>query len=764
MAINKKEMEFEVKKLEETEDWINNQISLAAEKEKELEKKVAMLKKSSRGTYSEELALTQQVYEFANKNLQKYSEAAQKPYFARIDFRERRRDIESYYIGKFGLNDSSVGEEKVIDWRAPIADLYYSGQQGEVSYKAPIGFIEGELSLKRKFIIKDKRVENAFDEGINDIILRASNDDANDNALVDEFLKINLEESIGSKLKDVVATIQKEQNEIIRASKNTAMIIQGSAGSGKTTVALHRLAYLMYKYSENLSTHEILVVAPNKLFLDYISEILPSLGVSGVKQSTFEDIACSILKYNGRIYTKDMKFSSVMEESNREKVKFVTTSSKFKGSMTYKSIMDRYLKYIENQDIQVEDIIVSGHTLFSAKEIKRLYSKDLIHFPLNKRKQEIKRYFNLKLKDLIPEMMEKIDYTYDRAIQTIKRDIKDELAKRKKIIELYDTRDEEKNQFKVNAKKAIDEYFKQWSQKSVLDLYFNLLKEEDVFSELTDGKISTKLYAFIKAEAVNNIKDNIIDSDDLAALLYLKLKIEGLEKFAFSHIVIDEAQDYSNFQLLMLKNIAVNDSFTIVGDIGQGIYYYKGIENWEKFINEVFKGEANYVPLTQSYRSTIEIINVANKVLAKQLNYISPAKPVLRHGKEPELINYSSEKGFAEKLDAIVESVKSRGKKSIAVIGKTFEECKHIKTQLKKYSKNDWELIKNTDKNFQLEKIIIPSYMTKGLEFDCSIIYNCDEESYGNNELDKKILYVVLTRALHLEYIFYKGKASTLLE
>ncbi|MGH4121665.1 MAG: RNA polymerase recycling motor HelD [Clostridium sp.] len=764
MAINKSEMELEKHKLEETVGWLNKQVNLAAEKQVELEKKVSMLKKSSGGTYNEELALTQQVYEFANNNLQKYNEASHKPYFARIDFSERRREKESYYIGKFGLNDSTEAEEKVIDWRAPIAELYYSGEQGDVSYKAPIGFVEGVLSLKRKFLIKDEKLENAFDEGINDIILRASNDESEDNALVDEFLKINLEQSIGSKLKDVVATIQKEQNEIIRASKNTVMIIQGSAGSGKTTVALHRLAYLMYKYSENLTTHEILVIAPNKLFLDYISDILPSLGVSGVKQSTFEDIACSILKYSGKIHTKDMKFSLVMEEINKEKVKFITTSSKFKGSMTYKTIMDRYLKYIENKDIQIEDIMVGEYIVFSSNEIKRLYSKDLVNFPLNKRKQEIKRYFNLKLKVIIPEVFEKIDDTYDRSIQSVKRDIKDELSKRKKIIELYDKRDEEKKHFKANAKKAMDEYFKQWSQKSIIDLYFNLLVDEEVFNELTEGKIGTKLYDFIKSETIANIGDNIIDSDDLAALLYLKLKIEGLDKFNFSHIVIDEAQDYSNFQLLMLKSIAVNDSFTIVGDIGQGIYYYKGIESWQKLISEVFKGQANYIPLTQSYRSTIEIINVANRVLQKQQNYITPASPVLRHGKEPELIGYFEEKEFAEKLDVIVKSVKTSGKKSIAVIGKTFEECKHIKTQLKKYSKNDWELIKNTDKNFQSERIIIPSYMTKGLEFDCSIVYNCDEENYGDNELDKKILYVVLTRALHLEYIFYKGKPSSLLE
>ncbi len=360
--------------------------------------------------------------------------------------------------------------------------------------------------------------------------------------------------------------------------------------------------------------------------------------------------------------------------------------------------------------------------------------------------------------------MGKIDLSYDISIHRAKIDIDDEPTKRKKIIELYDKRDEEKKKLKGNAKKAMDEYFKHWSQKGVIDLYFNLIKDEEIFNELTEGKISSKLYEFIKEDTISNMNDNIIDSDDIAAILYIKLKIEGLEKFTFSHVVIDEAQDYSNFQLLMLKNIAVNNSFTIVGDIGQGIYYYKGIESWEKLINEVFKGEANYIPLSQSYRSTIEIINVANKVLEKQLNYITPAKPVLRHGKQPELIAYSAEKEFAEKLDEIVKSVNLSGKKSIAIIGKTFEECKHIKAQLKKYSENQWELIKNTDKNLKLEKIIIPSYMTKGLEFDCSIIYNCDEESYGNNELDKKILYVVLTRALHLEYIFYKGKPSSLLD
>ena len=194
---------------------------------------------------------------------------------------------ESIYIGKKGISNSKDGEEIVVDWRAPVADLYYSGTGGDAYYKAPQGIVEGKLELKRKFLYKNSDIEKVFDEGINNIII---NEEEGQN-LVDEFLKINLEESSGKKLKEVVATIQKEQNEIIRWPKNLPIIVQGSAGSGKTTIALHRLAYLIYRYKESMSGDEILVLAPNKLFLSYISDILPSLGAEEVNQSTFEAVS-----------------------------------------------------------------------------------------------------------------------------------------------------------------------------------------------------------------------------------------------------------------------------------------------------------------------------------------------------------------------------------------------------------------------------------------------------------------------------------------
>lgn len=762
MAIEKAEFENELKKLNSTRAWLKNEISSIEKNDEELKNKIAILKKASKGSYNEELETTKKLLEITSKNLHDYSEATEQPYFARIDFREYRRDKESYYIGKFGLGDSATGDEVVVDWRAPIADLYYSGTQGEAYYTAPIGIIDGELSLKRKFLFKDENIKDIFDEGINEIILKAGLGE--ENALVDEFLKINLEESISSKLKDVVATIQKEQNEIIRAEKNQPVIVQGSAGSGKTTVALHRLAYLLYRFNNKLSSEEILVIAPNKLFLDYISEVLPNLGVDKVKQKTFEEISTEILELKGKHYTKDKKLAQILEIEDEDAIKFITNSSKIKGSMIYRSIMDRYLQLIEIRDNEVESIKVEDYVLFDVKEIKRLYSKDMVNLPINKRKDDIKKYLSLKLNDKISDVIDRVDFGYEYQIARLKKTMDDGNERRMKLIDLYNDRDKRKAELKEKCKTEFDDYFFRWKCIDTKNLYYNIFENDNIFEEVTEEKIPDSLAKFMKEEIKSNKENNVVDSDDLAAMLYLKLKIDGLpEKFKFQHIVIDEAQDYSLFQLYISREIAYNKSLTIVGDIGQGIYYYKGLDDWDKLLNEVFNGDGVYMPLSQSYRSTVEIIHFANEILKQQNNNLKPATPVLRHGDAPEIIYFENNKNFAEKLDFIVKEVQAKGKNSVAVIGRTYKECKKIKEILKKYSNYQWDIIKDTDSKLILKSIIIPAYMTKGLEFDCSVIYDCNDINYSDTELNKKLLYVALTRALHMEYVFYSGNISPLL-
>lgn len=757
------EFDYELEVLQEKKNRINIEIERKVNEEEGFKTKISDLKKAARGSYSLELENTKIIYDIVNKNLKNYTEATENPYFGRIDFKEDKRMPESFYIGKYGIYDSKDGEEIVIDWRAPIADLYYSGTQGEAYYRSPVGVINGKLQLKRKFLIKDGELKDIFDEGINEIILKGETADE-DNELVDEFLKINLEESAGSKLKEVVATIQKEQNDIIRAPLNFPLIVQGSAGSGKTTVALHRLAYLVYRYNEKIKGEDILVLAPNKLFLDYISEILPNLGTYEVNQKTFPILGKEFLGLKGKIYSRDEKLREILE-GDSERAKYLKNTSKIKGSLLFKTILDRLITIWERDSQNLEDIKIQGFTLYGANEIKRLYFKDLVHFPVNKRIEEIHKYFSKKLDNTLLRVYEQLDLFYNLKINKIKKNEEDSPERRKKLIEIYDERDEKKKNLRNEATSKLKVYFEAWNSQSGEGLYYRLFEEDEIFEEATGGKIPKAIENFMREEVLSNRENEIIDEDDIAALLYLKLKTEGIkDENKYKHIVIDEAQDYSPLMFLVTKIMCQGSSMTIVGDIGQGIYSYKGINNWETLIQDVFSGDCSFISLSQSYRSTIEIIDVANIVLNKQLNAPNPAKAVIRSGPVPEIIEYSNFKDLAKNIDEKVEEIKNSNKKSIAIICKDFEECKKLKSRIKNYSKFSWDIVKEGDKELNVNNVILPSYLTKGLEFDGTILFNVDSNLYKDTEEDKKLLYVALTRALHRETIFYKGELSPLLE
>lgn len=258
---------------------------------------------------------------------------------------------------------------------------------------------------------------------------------------------------VEEKLKEVVATIQKEQNDIIRWPKNLPIIVQGSAGSGKTTIALHRLAYLIYRYSETMNGKDILVLAPNKLFLDYISDILPNLGVDEVKQTTFQDLVLNHLKVRSKVKGKDEKLKELIESTDAEKCKLIINASKIKGTLTFKSIIDRYITLLESDSVDITDIMIGNYVLFNKREIMRLYLKDLKNYPINKRKDEIKRYLGLKLKERIGVLCLQVDLEWDIRIKEIKNKQEDCEDRRKQLIKIYSERDEIKSNIKNNSKK-----------------------------------------------------------------------------------------------------------------------------------------------------------------------------------------------------------------------------------------------------------------------------------------------------------------------
>ena len=737
--------------LQEKRKKINEELLEKKRSFEVIDKKLKVLTKESRGSYNEEKETTEKIYSVLKKDISNYEEAIKAPYFGRVDFREKKSQEESIYIGKQSVSSSQDGEEIVVDWRTPVADLYYSGTGGYAYYKSPNGIIEGNLSLKRKFLFKEDSLEDIFDEGINEIIIKSGLEEED---LVDEFLKINLEESRGKKLKEVVATIQKEQNDIIRWPKNLPIIVQGSAGSGKTTVALHRLAYLIYRYSDSIKGKDILVLAPNKLFLDYISDILPNLGVGEVNQTTFQDLALKQLKIKAKIKGKDEKLKEIIEADNIEKCNYVVNSSRIKGTLTFKSIIDRYVALLEGASLDINDITVDDYVLFGKREIMRLYLKDLKSYPINKRKDEIKRYLSLKLKEKIQLLCLQVDLDWDIKIKEVKRELEDCNERREKLIKVYSERDEIKNNIINNSKKIMNEYFKNWRGITSKDIYYDLFRNEEYFEIATLGKIPSDLAKFMKEELEHNNEKGIIDEDDLAPLMYINILLEGVaEKDKYSHIVVDEAQDYNPFQIYLINRLTKGNSLTLVGDIAQGIYYYKGLKTWDDIVDRVFEGKATYIQLTQSYRSTVEIIDFANEALVSQKLNLKNAKPVLRHGDVPKLVKCNSDKEAAIKIKDIVDDIINNGKKSIAIITKTLEEGKKLEKIIKKETDLKLSLIKGSEKENNDDIIIIPSYLTKGLEFDATIVYNPSDKNYNDNILDKRLLYVSLTRALHYEYI-----------
>ena len=726
--------------------------------QEEISEKLSILTKESKGNYNQEKENTEKIYNLLKKEIENYEEALKCPYFGRVDFEEKLGIEEQIYIGKKGITSTADGEEIVVDWRAPVADLYYSSTGGKAYYRAPVGVIEGRLNLNRKFLFNANSLEKIFDESINNIIIN----EESGSELVDEFLKINLEESRGKKLKEVVATIQKEQNDIIRWPKNLPLIVQGSAGSGKTTVALHRLAYLMYRYRESMEGKDILVLAPNKIFLDYISDILPTLGSNDVRQTTFQELVMKYLKLKGKIKTKDDKLKELIEKEDTREKQYIVNSSRVRGDLLFKSIIDRYIALLESSAIEIKDILVSDYVLFSKREIMRLYLKDLQSYPINKRKDEIKRYLLLKLKERIEILIIQIDREWDLKIRAIKKELDDSEERRQRLREIYNERDELKEYVRHDSKKILNQYFKNWRGITCNDIYVNLFKDDEMFELATANKIPKSLAEYIKSDVISNSEKGIIDEDDLPVLFYIHTLLEGIdEKEKFKHIVVDEAQDYSPFQIYLINSLSKGNSLTLVGDLAQGIYHYKGIKSWSDITEGVFNGKATFITLSQSYRSTVEIIEFANSTLDAQGLGLKSAKPVLRHGDKPEVIKSVSRKNSVVIIEEIIRKLHSNGKHSIAIITKSYNEGKILEKELKKYTNINFTLVKGNEKeSINTDVIIIPAYLTKGLEFDGTIIYNPTEKNYPDNILSQRLLYVALTRALHNEFIITEEELS----
>ena len=688
------------------------------------------------------------------KKLKDLRKIKDKPYFARVDFKAKDEAKEELYIGKLSLMDSETRQPIIIDWRAPISNLYYDGRIGKSSYESPEGTIEGEVLLKRQYFIE------------NQILKKYSDIDIKTN---DEMLQVALEEKASERLKNIVATIQSEQNDIIRASMDKALIVQGVAGSGKTTIALHRIAYLIYNTEKEFDPENFMIIAPTKFFLNYISNVLPDLGVENVRQYTFEDFAYEVIGKRLKISDKNEKLVTIVnrdfDEINKGNVDLIINESKYKSSIQFKDVVDNYLKNLEKHFLPDKDFIIENIRIMRRESMQKLFSETYKDLDFYSRINEVKKHVFSKIKNNKNVILETIDAK--RKALTNKYDRDKSLSaeeKRKKRIEVYEETSKVYDLVYDDNIKITDIYFNEM-EKHDSTWYYKDFIENYIYKEIKDDK----LVDYLVGNTISNLKRGEIAFEDLAPIIYLHYKIYGTKaKKSLRHVIIDEAQDYGEFQFSVLKTILRSNSMTILGDIAQGVHFYRGIENWKRFIDVEFNSsDTMYLTLSKTYRTTKDIMEVANNVIDKlpeyEKQFITKGDPVI-FGKD----NVSIKKMENEEkiIDDIIEEIvkyKEAGYKTIAIIGKDIKECKFIKEKISKKYK-DINLIQSKDSEYSGGISIVPSYLAKGLEFDCVLLFNVSDSNYKENVLDIKLLYVAITRAMSKLNIYYLGNISKLLK
>ncbi len=791
-------------------------------------------------------------------------EASSKPYFARIDFIEDGTDIlQPIYIGKMVLIREEDMKPVIIDWRSPIASLYYEERLGDAHYLAPRGDIKGQMSLKRQYTIDKGKLENLFDIDI---------------TTNDTFLQSYLGASADTRLKDIVSTIQAEQNRIIRADMWTPLIVQGAAGSGKTTIALHRIAYLVYTHEKTFQPENFMIIAPNTLFLNYISEILPELGVDRVRQTTFEDFAMDLIGKRFKLRDPNEKLMVIAENKDPVWARQLAEASRLKASTAYKTLLDSFMDETEEKMLPKEDLVVFDELLMTRRELNELFTVAYRRWPVKNRLDEVKKHMvNMgkrrknsiaakierkctehvnALIDGHQEGLDRTDAVKQTGLEAIKEaemkaegmqkcaeqsaiaavavakqeavlllkeaekqkksaaDMQQLAAKQadkvtevskqseKKITEagesgaqtvasavrqaekantaqkkvldvadaamrieirgLYDERDSQLHHINKEIAGAIRSYLSGITKPTAFDFYVQ-------FIAWLKERAQSPEEAFVAEWSARVLAEKKIEQEDLAALIHLRYRIHGLdEKIPVRHIVIDEAQDFSAFQLDVVKRIIPDSSFTILGDLCQGIHSYRSLSNWEEIQEGVFGDRKSKVlTLEQSYRTTVEIMDAANLISKKMaIPGVPQAKPVIRYG-EPVVLQVHPEdyamKEHCAHMGARLQEWLDKGMKLLAVIGKTVAECQEIYSCLHR-SLPQIHLISGTEGEYSGGVMVVPAHLSKGLEFDAVIIADASADRYSDSLMDAKLLYVAATRAMHVLDIHSLGVPTSLFE
>lgn len=559
-----------------------------------------------------------------------------------------------------------------------------------------------------------------------------------------------------------------KQNEVIRTPIDETLIVKGVPGSGKTLLAFERIKYLINK--EDLKYNEVIFLASNNIFLDYISKTFTDSTAKKINKYTFEDFTFKFLNKKLRLLEEKENVISFYDRKNscrdNENLYLKIKQSKLKSSFEYKDLIDKYLEYYANKLIPKKDFILSNVRIIKSSTVKELFFEKYKELSFEERIDKIKEDIFIKIQqnsyDIIKQTIEK------RAVdiqQLMKKDLTLEQVKSQKNRIFSKTEDLLQMLYKSNPK--------------IVDLYFGEIKLKNAMIRYKD---------FISDFAYKNIKDDELASylletskpyleksayrfDDLPAIIYIHLKIFKNNIFKnLKHIVIDNIQDYGEFQFLVLKEILKSNSFTLFGDIAQGVFFHRGIDDWEKFAKEQFsETKKSYIELNQSYTLNKQTLGLANRILTKlPKEYRNNVLFGETENKTEEFLNiysFTKQEYIARECARKIRLIeKENTHESLAIIGRDIKECRSLKKAIGNYVLEP-TLIENTSLINNNKCFVIPAYLAKGMRFDYVIVANASQENYSKDLLDTKTLYMAVTKAnKNLDIYFVKNISKLMIE
>lgn len=719
----KKKLYYKKEEFEQEEHHLDDCIEIIDEHIKKYGEQLSELKVETKEMYDNyrsnnpelhnDLVVRFDWQEQVEQTLKKNLLARNKPYFGKINYMEQdSKETITLYIGKNGImKDASTS--LIIDWRAPVASIYYDSDIGESSYLSPFGeSIFVQLNLKRSFEIENGKLLDFYDT---DVI-------ANDEFLT-KYLSKNKEVVLG----EIIATIQKEQNDIIRDTPWHSVIVQGVAGSGKTTVAMHRISYILYNYKKKFQPDEFYIIGSNKMLLNYITSVLPNLDVYHVNQLTMFEFFEFLLDKDFHYKKKKFQYMDAFSKTNKKDVfdcnyEYIN----FKGRLEYVTSLQTFLNIWELQLLRKEDIFYQEKRILSTKEIE----------------QWIQSFPHLSIQ-------EKIDLLNKQLVNKIKNEClrfdfeKESIQKETKHFKNYFGKKSEKIDYQ-----AIYVQFLTWLSSSG---YWD--KESNIQSQII----------------LNQFLDGNIDLYDMAMITLIKKKHKATKDFSFvKHIVVDEAQDFGVSIFAVLKHLFLDCTYTIMGDTNQNIYYDTGMNDWKELREHVFSIEKDkFYTLEKSYRNTIEISNYASRIIEHGSFERYKIQPILRHGNPVVIKQLRTNQEMILKTIEYIQDIQNRGYHTIAIICRSIEEAEFVEQRLNEANQISFPIkgVLEQDEAFVFTNgiMILPIHMTKGLEFDAVILWNPDKKSYPSTNAAVKLLYVAVTRALHELYLIYKDDISELL-